>query len=61
MLGDAELILGLTAEGRADEGKTVIDPEYMGFINTQSARDLVENILECGNDAFETRRLKYGF
>ena len=61
VLGDAELILGLTAEGGADEGKAVIDSEHMGSIDTQPVRDLVENILEGGRDAFETRRLKYGF
>ena len=61
VLGDAELILGLTAEGGADEGKAVIEPEHMGSIDTQPVRDLVENILEGGKDAFETRRLKYGF
>lgn len=61
VLGDAELILGLTAEGGADEGKAVIEPEHMGSIDTQPVRDMVENILEGGKDAFETRRLKYGF
>ena len=61
MLGDAELILGLTAEGGADEGKTVTDPEHIGSIDTQPVRDLVENVLECGNDAFKNRRLKYRF
>ena len=61
VLGDAELILGLTAEGEADEGKAVIKPGHMGSIDTQPVRDLLENILEGGRDAFETRRLKYGF
>ena len=61
MLGDAELILGSTTEGGADEGKTVTDPAQMGSIDTQPVRDLVENFLEGGKDAFETRRLKYGF
>ena len=61
MLGDAELILGLTAEGEANEGKAVIKPEHMESIDTQPVRDLLEDILEGGRDAFETRRLKYGF
>ena len=63
VLGDAELILGLTAEGEADgeNGKAAIKPEHMGSIDAKLVRDLVEDILEGGKDAFETRRLKYGF
>lgn len=61
VLGDAELILGLTAEGEADGGKATIKPEHMGSIDAQPVRDLVEDILEGGKEAFETRRLKYGF
>ena len=61
VLGDAELILGLTAKGGADEGKASIEPKHMGSIDTRPVRDLVEDILEGGKDAFETRRLKYGF
>ena len=61
VLGDAELILGLTAAGEAVEGKAGIEPEHVGSIDTGPVRDLVEDILEGGKDAFETRRLKYGF
>ena len=61
VLGDAELILGLTAEGEADEGKASIKAEHMGSIDTRPVRRLVEDVLEGGRDAFETRRLKYGF
>ena len=61
VLGDAELIVGLTAEGEADEGKAVVEPEHMGSIDTERVRVLVEDILEGGKDAFEIRRLKYGF
>ena len=61
VLADAELILGLTAKGEADEGKASIEPEHMGSIDTRPVRDMVEDILEGGKDAFETRRLKYGF
>ncbi len=61
VLGDAELILGLTAAGGANGGKARIALEHMGSIDTQSVRELVEEILEGGKDAFETRRLKYGF
>ncbi len=61
VLGDAELILGLTAGGRAGPGRACIASEHRGSIDNQSVRELVEDILEGGRDAFETRRLKYGF
>ena len=61
VLGDAELILGLTAKGEADKGKASIKPEHIGSIDTRPVQDLVEDILEGGKYAFETRRLKYGF
>ena len=62
VLGDAELILGLTASGDADnQGNAVIRPEHVGSIDASQVRELVEDILEGGKNAFETRRLKYGF
>lgn len=61
VLGDAELILGLTTKGDADIGQAWILSEHMGSIDKQSVRALVEELLEGGKDAFETRRLKYGF
>ena len=61
VLGDAELILGLTASGETGGGQGRIAPEHLGSIDTQPVRALVEDILEGGKDAFETRRLKYGF
>ena len=61
VLGDAELILGLTASGDADDGKARILPEHAGSIDAQSVRELVEELLEGGREAFEKRRLKYGF
>jgi len=57
VLGDAELILGLSASGN----KAEIRPEHRGSIDSNSVRDLVEEVLEGGKDAFETRRRKYGF
>ena len=61
VLGDAELILGLAAAGEADRGRALIAREHMGSIDAKSVRELVEEILEGGKAAFETRRLKYGF
>ena len=61
VLGDAELILGLTPSGEADGGRAIIKPEHMGSIDAGQVRELVEEILEGGKEAFETRRRKYGF
>ena len=61
VLGDAELILGLTAMGEANQGKAQIAREHMGSIDLQSVQEVVKDLLEGGKDAFETRRLKYGF
>ena len=61
VLGDAELILGLSAVGDADSGRARISPEHSGSIDSRTVRELVEEILEGGREAFETRRRKYGF
>ncbi|MDL1979133.1 MAG: phosphoesterase [Deltaproteobacteria bacterium] len=61
VLGDAELIVGLTAFGEAGQGKAKLSQKYMGSIDTRPVRELVEEVLEGGKDAFEMRRLKYGF
>ena len=61
VLGDAELILGLVASGEGTEGHAKIAPEHMGSIDSRPVRELVEEILEGGKDAFEMRRSKYGF
>lgn len=54
VLGDAELILGLTASGETGGGRGRIAPEHLGSIDTQLVRALVEDILEGGKDAFES-------
>ena len=61
VLGDAELILGLVASGEAKEGHAKLSPEHMGSIDSAPVREMVEEILEGGKDAFEMRRSKYGF
>ncbi|HWY60486.1 MAG TPA: hypothetical protein VNW15_01160 [Rhizomicrobium sp.] len=61
VLGDAELILGLAASGEGREGHAEIGPELMASIDSKPVRELVEEILEGGKDAFEMRRSKYGF
>lgn len=61
VLGDAELIIGLSAWGEAERGRARIAPEHMGSIDSKPVRELVEEILEGGKEAFEMRRRKYGF
>jgi hypothetical protein len=61
VLGDAELILGLAASGEGGEGHAKIAREHMGSIDSGPVRELVEEILEGGREAFEMRRSKYGF
>ena len=61
VLGDAELIVGLTPSGEGESGKAVIEQRHIGSIDSPGVRELVEDILEGGKDAFETRRQKYGF
>ncbi|MEI6259341.1 MAG: phosphoesterase [Deltaproteobacteria bacterium] len=61
VLGDAELIVGLSAVGEAEHGRASLNSENMGSIDTPIVSELVKEILEGGQEAFETRRLKYGF
>ena len=62
VLGDAELILGLTPIGEAgEEGRAEIKREHMGSIDDSPVRALIEDLLEGGKEAFEKRRHKYGF
>ena len=48
VLGDAELILGLTPSGEAGLGRATIRREHMGSLDDSSVRKLVEEILEGG-------------
>lgn len=61
VLGDAELIAALAASGEAGRGRADIPEECEGSIDSTRVRELVEEILEGGREAFEMRRLKYGF
>lgn len=61
VLGDAELIVGITPYGEAGVGQAQIEPEHVGSVDSTTVRHLVEDILEGGKDAFERRRAKYGF
>ncbi len=61
VLGDAELILGLDVSGEPETGQANIATDHMSSIDSRPVRELVEEILEGGKDAFEMRRSKYGF
>ena len=61
VLSDAELIVGLSASSEAEGGHARIAPEHRGSIDSKPVRELVEEILEGGREAFEMRRRKYGF
>jgi DNA repair ATPase RecN len=61
VLGDAELIAGLSPTGEAEHGSAKIKPEHLGSMDSRPIRELVEELLEGGREAFEMRRLKYGF
>lgn len=61
VLGDAELILGLSPAGEAEHGSATVKPEHRGSLDSKPIRELVEELLEGGREAFEMRRLKYGF
>ena len=61
VLGDAELILAMDAEGDAESGVAEIPEAWRGSIDCPEIQEVVEDILEGGKAAFETRRRKYGF
>jgi predicted ATPase len=61
VLGDAELIVALEATGEGKTGSAKIDDDHLGAIDRTSVKLQVEQILEGGKLAFETRRAKYGF
>src|SRR5208283_1871918 len=61
VLGDAELILGLSTVDESGQVQAHILASHMGSIDSRPVRELVEEVLEGGKEAFEMRRKKYGF
>jgi hypothetical protein len=61
VLGDAELIVGLST--RSIDGTLIGEArsDTMGSIDKQPVRGLLEELLEGGREAFELRRRKYNF
>ncbi len=61
VLGDAELIIGLSTGSLNSTVQGRVNRDHMGSIDLQPVREMVEEILEGGRTAFEMRRQKYGF
>ena len=61
VLGDAELIVGLSTRLQNGDVQGWIDERHLGSIDILPVREMVEEILEGGKTAFEMRRQKYGF
>jgi hypothetical protein len=61
VLGDAEQIVGLTPIVEGGVASVNILPELSGSIDVPAVKDLVKELLEGGQAAFEYRRRKYGF
>ncbi len=61
VLGDAELIVGMVAATEPGQEGAQIPRNLLGSIDAKPVRELVEQVLEGGKTAFETRRCKYGF
>jgi ABC-type lipoprotein export system ATPase subunit len=61
VLGDAEQIVGLTPVVEAGSTTVIIPPELCGSIDVPAVKELVKELLEGGQAAFEYRRQKYGF
>jgi PHP family Zn ribbon phosphoesterase len=61
VLGDAEQIVGLTPVVDGGIEHATIPDELCGSIDTPAVKNLVKELLEGGQEAFEFRRQKYGF
>lgn len=61
VLGDAELIVGLSAQGEASGGRGTVPTNTMGSIDSLEVKSLVGEVLEGGKVAFLQGREKYGY
>lgn len=61
VLGDAELVVGLDALVESGLERSVISKELRGSIDMTAVKEAIKNLLEGGEEAFATRRAKYGF
>jgi len=61
VLGDAEQIVGLTPTAAGGNTSVTVSPHLCGSIDVPAVKELVKELLEGGQAAFEYRRRKYGF
>lgn len=61
VLSDADLIAALATERAGSRLRAVLPAERVGSLDDTPVRELVEELLEGGKTAFETRRYRYGF
>ena len=61
VLGDAEQIVGLIPVVEDGIEHATIPVELCGSIDTPAVKNLIKELLEGGQEAFELRREKYGF
>lgn len=61
VLGDCELLVPMKATVQGGQPVGEVDQEAIGAIDEPHARSRVEELLEGGRRAFETRRERYGY
>ena len=61
VLGDADQIIGLTPTVEDASDRTKVFNDDCGSIDKASVQQLIKDLLEGGEQAFTTRRTKYGF
>ena len=61
VLGDAEQIVGLTPVVEAGVEHATIPDSLCGSIDTPAIKEMIKDLLEGGQEAFEFRKEKYGF
>lgn len=61
VLGDAEQIIAIDADGEAEGGRIRLESDRMGSIDSPMIANEVKEVLEGGRAAFEDRRVRYGF
>jgi hypothetical protein len=61
VLGDAEQIVGLTPVVEGGIEHATIPDGLCGSIDTPAIKEMIKDLLEGGQEAFEFRKQKYGF
>lgn len=61
VLSDADLVAALTVTRDSERTHALLPDDHLGSLDTAKVQELVEDLLEGGKAAFETRRYRYGF